>query len=142
MRLVKIALGSVNPTVGSVRSNTDRCVRLAHAMAQGNATVGAFPEQVLGGYPAEDLIQWRGFVAAQWNELHRFAEETRALGTVFVLGITLAHRGHLYNTAAVVHRGQVRGLVPKEKLATYNVFYEARTFSRGVPGQVEGKIYA
>jgi len=137
MRLVKIALGSVNPTVGSVRSNTDRCVRLAHAMAQGNATVGAFPEQVIGGYPAEDLIQWRGFVESQWNELHRFAEETRTLATVFVLGLTLAHRGHLYNTAAVIHHGRVRGLVPKEKLPTYNVFYEARTFSRGVPGHVD-----
>ena len=26
------------------------------------------------------------------------------------------------------------GLVPKEKLPTYNVFYEGRTFSRGAPG--------
>jgi NAD+ synthase (glutamine-hydrolysing) len=33
-----------------------------------------------------------------------------------------------------VHRGKVLGLVPKEKLPTYNVFYEGRTFSRGGPG--------
>ena len=43
MRLVKIALGSVNPTVGSVRSNTDRCIRMAREMAAADATVGAFP---------------------------------------------------------------------------------------------------
>jgi NAD+ synthase (glutamine-hydrolysing) len=28
----------------------------------------------------------------------------------------------------------VHGIVPKEKLPTYNVFYEARTLARGVPG--------
>ncbi|MBL8600928.1 MAG: NAD(+) synthase [Myxococcales bacterium] len=134
MRLVKIALGSVNPTVGSVKSNTERCLRIAHEMAAQQVTVGVFPEQVIGGYPSEDLVQWRGFVQAQWNELHRFAESTQALGTVFALGVTVAHRGHLYNAAAVVHRGRVRALVPKEKLPTYNVFYEHRTFSRGGVG--------
>ena len=33
----------------------------------------------------------------------------------------------------IVHRGQILGFVPKEKLPTYNVFYEARTFSHGGP---------
>jgi NAD+ synthase (glutamine-hydrolysing) len=33
-----------------------------------------------------------------------------------------------------VHRGVIRGFVPKEKLPLYNVFYEARTFSRGFAG--------
>ena len=141
MRLVKIGLGSVNPTVGSVHSNTARCIAEAQAMAAVDVTVAVLPEQVIGGYPAEDLVQWAGFVRAQWDALQRFARETSSLATVFALGITVAHQGHLYNCAAVVHRGAVLGLVPKEKLPTYNVFYEARTFSRGVPGQrdtVEG----
>ncbi|MEZ4407574.1 MAG: NAD(+) synthase [Polyangiales bacterium] len=137
MRLVKIGLGSVNATVGSVRSNVDRCLTQAKEMAADGATVALLPEQVIGGYPAEDLIQWRGFVEAQWAELQRFARETAAEGTVFVIGVAVSHRGHLYNAAAVVHRGAVLGVVPKEKLPTYNVFYEARTFTRGLPGSVE-----
>jgi NAD+ synthase (glutamine-hydrolysing) len=137
MRLVMIALGSVNSTVGSVRSNTDRGLRIACEMAASDVTVGAFPEQVIGGYPAEDLVQWQGFVTAQWKELLRFATETAGAGTVFVLGVVVALRGHLFNAAAVVHRGRVVGVVPKEKLPTYNVFYEARTFTRGTPGHVD-----
>ena len=39
-----------------------------------------------------------------------------------------------WNAPAVVAGGRIWGLVPKEKLPTYNVFYEARTFSRGAPG--------
>lgn len=141
MRLVKIGLGSVNPTVGSVHSNIARCITQAKAMAAAECTVAALPEQVIGGYPAEDLVQWGGFVKAQWDALLRFARETAGLGTVFALGVTVAQRGHLYNAAAIVHRGSILGVVPKEKLPTYNVFYEARTFSRGVPGHsdtVEG----
>lgn len=34
----------------------------------------------------------------------------------------------------MVHRGTIVGIVPKEKLPTYNVFYEARVFARGCPG--------
>jgi NAD+ synthase (glutamine-hydrolysing) len=110
---------------------------MAREMVAANVSVGVFPEQALGGYPAEDLVQWRGFVAAQGEALLRFAAETASSGTVFVLGVVVAVRGHLYNVAAVVHRGRVVGVVPKEKLPTYNVFYEARTFTRGPPGHVD-----
>jgi NAD+ synthase (glutamine-hydrolysing) len=102
-------------------------------MAHDGVTVAVLPEQVLGGYPAEDLVQWRGFVEAQWRALERVAAETAASGMVVAVGLAVAHRGHLFNCAAVLHRGRVLGLVPKEKLPTYNVFYELRTFSQGLP---------
>jgi NAD+ synthase (glutamine-hydrolysing) len=133
MRLVKIGIASVNSTVGAVRSNVDRCVRTAHAMAEDGATVALFPEQVIGGYAMEDLVQWRGFVATQRRELDRFARETAGLATVFVLGVSVGVGGDLFNCGALVHRGKLLGLSPKEKLPTYNIFYEGRTFSRGTP---------
>ncbi len=51
-----------------------------------------------------------------------------------MIGLAVAVQAQLFNAAAVVHRGRLLGCVPKEKLPTYNVFYEARTFSRGGPG--------
>jgi NAD+ synthase (glutamine-hydrolysing) len=39
--------------------------------------------------------------------------------------------GQIFNCAAVIQAGKILGFVPKEKLPTYNVFYEARTLSRG-----------
>ncbi len=133
MRLAKIGIANVNSTVGAVRSNVSRALELAEAMAAADVTVAVFPEQVIGGYAAEDLVQWRGFVETQWRGLQRFATGTRAHDAVFVIGVTVGLGGDLFNCAAVVHRGAIVGLVPKEKLPTYNVFYEARTFSRGTP---------
>ena len=140
MRLVRIALCNVNTTVGALRSNVDRALELGRAAAADHATVAAFPEQLISGYPPEDLVQWRRFVEAQWTELERFAKETARLDTVMVLGVTVARSPGVYNCAALVHRGKIWGLVPKEKLPTYNVFYEGRTFARGVAG-LDGEVH-
>ncbi|MFN8590670.1 MAG: NAD(+) synthase [Thermomicrobiales bacterium] len=141
MRLVRIGLSNIDTTVGAFRENTDRAIDLALAMAEDAVTVGIFPEQAIGGYPVEDLIQWQGFVTRQWPELERFARETARLAMVSVIGVSVLHEGLRYNCAAVVAGGVIRSLTPKEKLPTYNVFYEGRTMSRGVPnatGMVNG----
>jgi NAD+ synthase (glutamine-hydrolysing) len=134
MRLARLAIASVSPTVGAVTSNVSRLIQIAGEMGKADVTIGAFPEQVIGGYPPEDLVQWRGFLDGQRRELNRFAKETAGQPTVFCLGLAVSVGGQLFNTAAIVHRGRILGLVPKEKLPTYNVFYEGRTFSRGGPG--------
>ena len=134
MRLVKLALASVNTTVGAFGSNVDRVLAMAKQMAAAEVTVGIFPESVIGGYPPEDLIQWQAFVDRQWVELERFAKGTANTPTVFVLGVAVIHQGLRYNCAAVVAGGRVRGLVPKEKLPDYNIFYEGRTLARGLQG--------
>ena len=134
MRLVRFAVASVNSTVGATRSNVDRAIRFARDAAKDGATLVALPEQCVGGYSPEDLVQWRAFVDAQMVELRRFAKETADLPCACVLGVAVARGAHLYNAAALVHKGKIRGLVPKEKLPTYNVFYEARTFARGAMG--------
>ncbi|RJS18329.1 NAD(+) synthase [Corallococcus sp. H22C18031201] len=137
MRLVKIGIASVNTTVGAFAQNVDRALALARRMADEQVTVGVFQEQLISGYPAEDLVQWQGFMDHQWPELERFARETAALPMAFVLGVGVAHQGVRLNCAAVVAGGKVLGLVPKEKLPTYNIFYEGRTYGRGQPGMAE-----
>ena len=134
MRLAKLAVASVSPTVGAVKSNVSRLIAVAKEMADANVTIGAFPEQAIGGYPPEDLVQWPGFLVGQRQQLERFAKETSGAPTVYVIGLAVSAGGQIFNAAAVVHRGRVAGVVPKEKLPTYNVFYEGRTFSRGGPG--------
>jgi NAD+ synthase (glutamine-hydrolysing) len=134
MRLIRIAVASVNTTVGAVRSNVDRAITIARDAAADGATLVVLNEQLIAGYTPEDLVQWRAFVDAQWRELERFAKETASCSAAFAIGLTVGRGSHVYNAAAMVHRGKILGVVPKEKLPTYNVFYEARVFARGCPG--------
>lgn len=136
MRQVKIGLANVDTTVGAFVSNVDKMLEFAEEMANKDCTIGVFQEQVIGGYPAEDLVQWPGFVKGQWKALNDFARNTYWHETIFTLGLTVQVGGNLYNCVAVVHRGKILGIVPKQKLPTYDIFYEMRTFSQGVPGMV------
>lgn len=136
MKLIKIGLANPDPTVGAFRSNVDKLVELATKMSRENCTIGCFSEQSIPGYPVEDLVLWGKFIEGQWEGLVRFAEETRRLNTIFVVGLAVEHESNAYNVAAVVCNGRILGLVPKEKLPTYGVFYEKRTYSAGIPGFV------
>ncbi|CAN5672740.1 NAD+ synthase [soil metagenome] len=137
MRLINIGLASINTTVGAFRANADRAIEVAREMAASSVTLGIFPEQAIGGYTPEDLVQWQGFVDRQWPELEHFAAQTANLPAAWIIGIVINHDGLRFNCAAVVAAGDIVALVPKEKLPTYNVFYEGRTMSRGVAGMVD-----
>src|SRR5205823_5847404 len=64
------------------------------------------------------------------------------LGTVLIVGAPLRHRNRVYNTAVVVHRGRVLGVVPKSYLPTYREFYEARQLASGVDAAGEDHTVA
>ncbi|MBN2441771.1 MAG: NAD(+) synthase [Spirochaetales bacterium] len=140
MRLIKIGIANINTTVGALESNTEKIISAMKKMNDDQCTIGCFQEQVISGYPAEDLIQWKSFVTTQWECLEEIAlisKNMKGIKTVFTLGLTIEQSGHLFNTAAVICNGKIRGIVPKEKLPTYGVFYEWRTFSPGMPHMYE-----
>ena len=153
---VRLRRGPCPPPSRSVRMAAMRLVKIAHRQRQphggggalqrrpraragagdgggggdGRVFLGAGGRRLSAGGPGPVAGVPRGPAA----ELERFARETADLPTVFVVGLAVAVGGQIFNCAAVVHGGEILGFVPKEKLPTYNVFYEARTFSRGGPG--------
>lgn len=136
MRLIKVGLANLDPTVGAFKENRRNAIRFALEMAEADCTIGCFPEQAIAGYPVEDLVLWREFVREQWNELLNFAAETSKIKTIFAIGLAVEEDSVIYNAAALVYEGKILGIVPKEKLPTYGVFYEKRTYSAGIPGRV------
>lgn len=138
MRLMSIALANTDPTVGAFASNTADITAIAERLAKGRVAVACFPEHSIAGYPTEDLAQWPGFLSGQWEALKNFAEATKSFKypTVYVIGFSVAEGADIYNAAAVVSNGTVLGIVPKENLPTYGVFYEGRVFSPGIPWRV------
>ena len=134
MRLLRLGLANVNTTVGATDSNVERAIVACRKLYAEGVTVAALPEQVLGGYPPEDLLLWPGFVSAQSVALHKLAQATQELPMAIVCGVLVQALEQIYNCAAFLFKGTVFGVVPKEKLPLYNVFYEARTLSRGFPG--------
>ncbi len=128
MRTLRIALAQVNTTVGDFGGNLRRIKdAVARAEALG-AELIAFPEQTIPGYPAEDLLLRSEFIDANRRALAALAGEiTRS---VVVVGV--AHRDDdVYNAAAVIAGGEVRGIYRKHHLPNYSVFDEKRYFQAG-----------
>ena len=136
MRLVKIGLGNVDPTVGAFEDNVNRILVQARAMAAEGCHVAAFGELSVSGYPCEDLVQWAAFVDQQGKALDNLVAslDDTFRNTVLVVGLTVHLDGSLYNVAAIIAGGRIVGMVPKENLPDYNVFYEGRTITPGSIG--------
>ena len=86
------------------------------------------PELGLTGYTCGDLFLTQSLLEAAIEGLASLAESTRGHDTVLIAGLPLAVGARVMNVAAVVHGGQVHGLVPKTFLPTYREFYERRHF--------------
>jgi NAD+ synthase (glutamine-hydrolysing) len=140
MRKIKIGLATFDPTVGAFSSNCDKLFEMAQKLDNEKCTIGVFPEQSIQGYPPEDLVQWSSFVDQQLGHLSSLAYSLRNIDTVFIFGLSIRFHGDIYNCAAVVNGGKILGIVPKEKLPTYSIFYEGRNYVAGKAG-LSGEIY-
>ncbi|HEX3204071.1 MAG TPA: nitrilase-related carbon-nitrogen hydrolase, partial [Nitrospiraceae bacterium] len=56
MRLFRIAMAQMNPTVGDLAGNVRRILEWLREAHKAKADLVAFPELALTGYPPEDLL--------------------------------------------------------------------------------------
>ena len=128
MRTLRIALAQINTTVGDFDGNLAR-IRAAIARAEAlGAELVAFPEQTIPGYPAEDLLLKAEFIEANRRALEALAKDVRR--SVVVVGFA-DRQDDVYNAAAVIEGGAVRGIYRKHHLPNYSVFDEKRYFQAG-----------
>lgn len=128
---MRIALGQMNSTVGDIAGNAARMLDFAR-QASGRAELIVFPELSLVGYPPRDLLDKQIFIGRAGEQLERLASDTADLGLALICGTITrapAEAGNpLYNSAAVLERGQIVFRQNKMLLPSYDVFDETRYF--------------
>ncbi|MCX5645954.1 MAG: NAD+ synthase [Phycisphaerae bacterium] len=149
MRLVRIALGQFNATVGDLAGNVEKMKQMWARAVEAGADLVAFPELAICGYPPEDLVYKKQFVKdnraaleelAAWvegaarSDRGRAARDTQgrdALATTLVVGFVECSEGNLYNSAAVIQAGRIVDIYRKTLLPNTSVFDEQRYFKPG-----------
>ena len=145
MPQLRLALAQVNPVVGDLAGNAALVLDGARRARQAGATLLAFPEMVLTGYPVEDLVFRETFVAASRQTLTDLAGKLAAdgLGDLPTIvgyldadgpvqpGAGSELDGGPRNAAALLAGGQVVATYFKHHLPNYGVFDEDRYF---IPG--------
>ena len=125
-----VRLAAAVPRVGLADPafNVQRTAALARRASDEHAALVVFPELGLSGYSIEDLLHQRALSDAVEEALGTLVAQSTALGPVIVVGAPLLTEGGRFNTAVVIHRGRVLGVVPKSYLPEYREFYEKRHF--------------
>ena len=130
MRALRVALAQVNPTVGDLSGNAALIKDYYSRAADAGADVVVFPELAITGYPPEDLLLKPSFVRQNFEIMRDLAKTLKNPAAVIGF-IDHDEAGRLYNAAAVVAGGRVRGVYHKEELPNYGVFDEKRYFAEG-----------
>jgi NAD+ synthase (glutamine-hydrolysing) len=125
---LRLALAQINTTVGDLTGNRAKILSYLEEARQAGADIVAFPELAITGYPPEDLLLKPDFVQASMDSLRQIVPAT--IGQTVIVGTVYAD-DDLYNTAAVLHDGQLVGLYKKQHLPNYGVFDENRYFRAG-----------
>ena len=128
---IRVAAAVPQVKVADVDANTDAIMALIAKAEAEKVSLLAFPELCVTGYTCADLFAQELIVRKAEEAIVRLKEFSKGRRITFVTGVPVRTRGHLYNCAAIINNGSLRGLVPKIYLPGYNEFYEPRWFSSG-----------
>lgn len=125
----RVAVATLNQTVGDWEGNRARIVRAAERAVTEGARLLLCPELCVSGYSLLDRLFRASTLEESFQSLSIIIEETRALPLILCVGLPISHRGLIYNAVAVVSQGRLWGLSCKEHLATGDVEYEERYYA-------------
>src|SRR6202012_1205222 len=79
-------------------------------------------------YSSEDLFHQQAMLDAVADALTDILAASLKLRPLLVVGAPVQAGGGRFNTAVVIHRGEILGAVPKSYLPEYREYYEKRQF--------------
>ena len=125
----RIAAATPRLFLGNPRANAEELARLAEAAAKDGVSAIVFPELCLTGYTCGDLFFRDDLLHAASEAAAAFAAKTSGLPLVSIVGLPVAEGAAIYNAAAVIHGGEIAGIVRKRALPNYGEYYERRQFT-------------
>ena len=128
---IRIATAIPELRVADCAFNKAKIVDLAQQAHKESVQVACFPELCITGYTCADLFFQEKLLADALQALADLAQHTLAVAPAVIVGLPVRLGSSLFNAAAVLQGGRIRGLVPKVNLPNGSEFYEKRWFTSG-----------
>ncbi len=128
---IKVCAATPDIRVADCEYNARGIIERIKAAADCGAKVIVLPELCITGYTCGDLFLQNTLLSSAKAALTRITAECAELDIVALVGLPIEMNQKLYNCAAVMHKGQLLGIVPKVNIPNYGEFYEKRHFSSG-----------
>lgn len=135
MLAVKVGTAAVNQTPMDWENNTNNILNAMMEAADENIDLLLFPEMALTGYGCEDEFHSMELLKQVDSELIKILDCSQKMDLVICLGLPVLFNKSVFNAIAVIQRGGIKGVVPKQNLAGDGVHYEPRWFKAWKAGQ-------
>lgn len=127
---MKVTIGQINTTNGDFEGNIAKILSAIEKAKADNSDLLVLPEVATHGYTSQDWFLDRDIIETAENHLQKIIEASENL-TVIVGTIrknTETDGRRLFNSAAVIHNGELVGFADKTLLPEYDVFDDPRYF--------------
>lgn len=127
---MKITIAQLNYHVGNFSANTEKSIKVIREAAAEGSDLVVFPELSVTGYPPADLLERRDFIEECENAVEKIRVECMEIAAI--IGVPTLNRTssgkRLFNSACFIENGEVKQVINKTLLPTYDVFDEYRYF--------------
>ncbi len=134
---MKIALAQINVHIGNFESNFQKITNNIHRALELNADIILFPELCVCGYPPRDFLGFDDFIDKCYEVIDKIKPLTNEIAVV--VGSPSRNPKiegkDLYNSAFFIYKGEVKHIIHKALLPTYDIFDEYRYFEPGTEFQ-------
>jgi NAD+ synthase (glutamine-hydrolysing) len=127
---MKIVLAQQNYHIGNFEENSRKIIEAIGQAEQMGADLVVFSELSICGYPPRDFVEFNDFINKCYETIDVIKAHSKNIG-VIVGGPARNPKKEgkdLFNAAWVLHEGEVKAIVAKTCLPTYDVFDEYRYF--------------
>jgi len=135
---MKIALAQQNYHIGNFEANTQKILDAIAEARSLKADLVVFSELCVCGYPPRDFLEFDDFIGKCRKAVDDIAAATQGIGVI--IGVPernpVKAGKDLFNSAMLLHNGQIEAVVHKTLLPTYDVFDEYRYFEPAWEWQV------
>jgi NAD+ synthase (glutamine-hydrolysing) len=135
---MKIALVQQNYHIGNFEHNREKIIQGIRQAKESGADLAVFSELSVCGYPPRDFLEFQDFLSRCYASIELIRSHSHGIGVI--VGSPAPNTGakgkDLFNAAWFLHEGEVKGLVFKSCLPTYDIFDEYRYFEPGNRWQV------
>lgn len=130
---MKIFLAQQNYHIGNFEANTDKILNaIAAAKSQGGELI-IFSELCVCGYPPRDFLEFNDFIEQSLQAVDRIRAAADTIGVI--IGAPSRNPKiegkDLFNSAYFLYEQEVKAIINKTLLPTYDIFDENRYFEPG-----------
>lgn len=126
-----VRVGAVVPKlkVADTEFNCNEIIKQIEVASNNKIQIAVFPELCVTGYTCQDLFEQDTLLEEAEKTLNKILDYTNNLDIICIIGMPIKAENQLFNTAVVIQKGKILGIVPKTFIPNYGEFYEKRWFA-------------